>query len=145
MRGYLKPERGFTLTEIIVVLIIVGILVTLAISQFGPSRERALGKEAIANLKLIAAAEKIYRIENSFYYPNSGSQTSVSIINSNLNLFLSEKNWDYRITDGTSGESFTADADRIDTGSGVYKDCVYSISNSNIDGEPSKSSTTLCP
>lgn len=135
---------GFTLTEIIIVLVIVGILVTLAISQFGPGRERAIGKEAVANLKLIAAAEKIYRIENSFYYPYlAGTHSDVAVINTNLKLFLSEKNWDYAIGGDATGTSFTAIADRLDTAGGTYKNCVYGITNSNIESEPTKGAS--CP
>ncbi|MCM8795768.1 MAG: prepilin-type N-terminal cleavage/methylation domain-containing protein, partial [Candidatus Omnitrophica bacterium] len=59
--------RGFTLLELVVVIIIIGILATFGISQYIPARERALGKEAIANLKLIAAAERIYRMETGRY------------------------------------------------------------------------------
>jgi prepilin-type N-terminal cleavage/methylation domain-containing protein len=41
-----KMKRGFTLLELIVVVIIIGILATLAIVQYGRAIERARGAEA---------------------------------------------------------------------------------------------------
>lgn len=128
-------KRGFTLAELTVVIVIVGILVTLGISQYIPSRERALGNEAKANLKLIAAAEKIYRMEVGSYYPSSGSESTIANINTNLKLFLTEANWDYSITGGAS--TFTAYAYR--QGSGGYLNCLYSIDQSQEDPVPNAS------
>ncbi|MBU4346466.1 MAG: prepilin-type N-terminal cleavage/methylation domain-containing protein [Candidatus Omnitrophica bacterium] len=129
-------KDAFTLMEIVIVLVIIGILTTLAISQYTPGRETAMSKEAIVNLKLIAAAERIYRMETASYYPSSGSESNIAVINTNLKLYLTETNWDYSITGGA--DSFTAFADR--NGSGGYLDCQYSI---DADGEPNPNAS--CP
>jgi len=126
--------------ELIAVVIIIGILAAIAIPRYTTSKERAIGKEAIANLKLIAVAEKIYRMETNGanYYPDSGAETNIANINSNLKLSLTETNWDYSITGGAS--TFTAYADR--QGSGGYLNCQYSINQSQE--EPVVASGT-CP
>lgn len=98
---------GFTLLELIVVVVIVGILVTLGLVNYGGIKERTLDKEATVNLKLIQAAEKIYRMENTFYYPYSGT-VDTSAINTNLKLSLTtaaNRNWDYSIPTVQSGTS----------------------------------------
>jgi prepilin-type N-terminal cleavage/methylation domain-containing protein len=136
-----KKNRGITLIEIIVVVLIIALLAALGSPQFSAIRERALGKEAKANLKLIDAAEKIYRMETGFYYPSSGTKTDKDEINSNLKLSITETNWDYAITGASGGASYSATADRVDTAPSPYKNCIYSISSST--GEPSGNAN--CP
>ncbi|MDD5255182.1 MAG: prepilin-type N-terminal cleavage/methylation domain-containing protein [Candidatus Omnitrophica bacterium] len=124
---------GVTLTEILTVIIIIAILAALALPQFATTRERALSKEAKANLKIIDAAEKIYRMEVGFYYPYSGSKTDPVEINSDLKLSVTENNWDYAISGG-SGSSYVATADR--QGSGGYSNCVYTVTDGSSEPTP---------
>jgi len=120
--------RGFTLVELLIVITIIGILAALALPQFDKTKEHALGQEAQSSLRLIAASEKIYRMENDSvsYYPGAGS-VGLSAINSNLKLYLTGTNWDYSISSG-SASTFTATAKRQ---SGAYSSCNYSINESS--------------
>lgn len=85
--------------ELIIVLIIVGILVTFAAPQFRITTERTLDKEAKANLKLIQAAERIYKMELGYYFPMAGSPmdpSNASQINEYLKLSLPTSGvWNY--------------------------------------------------
>lgn len=107
-----KITKGFTLVELIVVVIIIGILVAIAVPAFLKTQERAFDKDAIASLKLIQAAEKIYRQETGFYYPPTGSVTLPSDINTNLKLSLpvTSPKWNYTIT--TTGDTSDSTAVR---------------------------------
>jgi len=81
--------KGFTLIELIIVVVVIGILVAFASPQFAVTRERALDREARAAIALIQAAEKIYRMEEGLYYPSpSGTETSIPNINNLLRLDL---------------------------------------------------------
>jgi len=90
---------GFTLLELIVVIIIVGILSSLGMANLSTFKKKTLEKEVKANLILIRGAEKIYRMETGDYYPSSGSVTT-SDINTNLKLALSTTNWSYGVVAG---------------------------------------------
>ena len=139
-----KKNRGFTLAELLIVILIVAIFAVLGLPGLTKTKENAIGREAQANLKLIAAAEKIYRMEAGGYYPvPTGTITSVSDINSNLRLSLpssSGVNWNYSVTDNTS-DTFTATATRTTgAGAGTYAGCTWSITHST-----DKPTTETCP
>lgn len=133
-----KEKVGFTLFEMLVVVIIVAILAALGLPQFTKTKEHALGREAIANLKLIAAAQRLYLMETTSYYPvTPGTDNNLTTINSNLRLSIptsSSKNWNYSITD-TSAPAFDATATRT---SGTI--CSYAINNTAEDP-----TTSACP
>ena len=127
--------KGFTLIEIIVVIIIIGILATLAVTQYTPVRERAVGREAVSTLRLIAAAERIYRMEIGSFYPSPNTTVSVpKDINDNLKVSVNANNWDYAIS-STSSSDFSATANRV-TGTG----CKHSI-----DENGNEIPTASCP
>lgn len=89
---------GFTLIELITVVIIIAILASLAVPNYIKTVERAKDKEAIVNLKLIMAAEKIYKMGNGNYYPPGNTQTSdINAINLGLGLDLNVSTWNYLI------------------------------------------------
>ena len=112
---------GFTLIELIVVVIITAILVSLAVPQYIKTIERAKEKEAVANLKLMQAAQKIYKLEQGFFYPDSGGP-SIDEINENLRLDLNENQWIYNTPATGTDDEFSATANRDD-----WKARTYSI------------------
>ena len=93
-------KKSFTVIELILVIVVVSILAAVAIPNYMNTKEGAINKEAKANLKLIIAANKIYKMENSSFYASS----SITNINNNLKLALpssASRNWNYA-TIGTS-------------------------------------------
>jgi len=67
MRRRSHKKRSFTLIELLVVVIIIGILAGIAIPRFIKTSEKARGEEALTNLRLIFAGERMYRLDNRIY------------------------------------------------------------------------------
>lgn len=93
-------KQGFTLVELLVVIVILGILVTLAVPAYRNTQERALDKEAASSLRTIQAAEKIYYMEIGVYYDSTGASALDHVKNLNTYLKLSlpqgnNRNWNY--------------------------------------------------
>ncbi len=65
--GYIKREDGFSLTELLVALVIIGILVLLALPRLMPLVSRAKATEAKLQLKQIYMLEKVYKFEFDKY------------------------------------------------------------------------------
>jgi prepilin-type N-terminal cleavage/methylation domain-containing protein len=59
--------RGFTLMELMVTVVIMGVLVAISAPHFGRSLEQARADFAVANLRAIWAAQRIYWLEHHTY------------------------------------------------------------------------------
>ena len=59
-----KLAAGFTLVEIMIVVLIIGILLAIAIPNFVQARESARAKACVGNLKQIDSASQQYAMDN---------------------------------------------------------------------------------
>ncbi|MBC8436449.1 MAG: prepilin-type N-terminal cleavage/methylation domain-containing protein [Candidatus Omnitrophica bacterium] len=132
------PEKtAFTMIELIITVIIIAILAAIVVPNYTKAKEKAMGKEALANLKLIAAADRVYRVEQGAYV-NCNCTTTLGCVNSSsgcnylLRLDISPENWAYAVRVYGSGTSAYIRATASRQGSGAYRDCVYTV-NENGD------------
>ena len=103
-------RKAFTLVELVIVIIIVGILSLVAVPIYKKYVERAKITEALACASQIAIAQKIYWMEySSFYQSYSGSVDSINRSNAVSNdTYLgidirNNKYWTLFITKPSSG------------------------------------------
>jgi prepilin-type N-terminal cleavage/methylation domain-containing protein len=75
-----KSRRGFTLTELMVVMAIVGVLVSMSAPSFERAIEQSRANIAVANLRSIWAAERLYWLEYHTYTPSIATLQSLGVL-----------------------------------------------------------------
>jgi len=68
-------ENGFTLVELMVVIVIIGLLTTLVVINVLPSQDVAMQKKAQADIATIEQAMEMYRLERMTYPPTLATLT----------------------------------------------------------------------
>lgn len=104
-----KNNKGFTLIELIVVLVIVGILAAIAVPQYLGFAEKARAAEAINMLGAMKTAEEAYAFSNSsaMFYSSAPFLTSGSAAAKALGISVPSGSsmWRYVITTDYAGVS----------------------------------------
>ena len=78
-----RNQRGFTLVELMIVVIIVGILAAVAIPMYQGATERAKASEAVAALGTIRGAMRVYYAEHGTYV-NASFTDGAQVTNGNI-------------------------------------------------------------
>ncbi len=81
-----RRDHAFTLTELLVVVIIIGVMAAFTVPNYTRSIERSHRKDAETQLKTIWSADQIYRAQNGRYWPPVSASNDIAAINSNLGL-----------------------------------------------------------
>ena len=120
---------GFTLVELLVVVLIIGILAAIALPQYNKAVERSRMAEAMQRLGDYASAQQVY------YMHNNGFASAYSTLNQGDikvpeqtevgNWDTSDSRWSVASASGSNLEKVTMSALR--TG-GIFKDCVLTLS-----------------
>lgn len=113
MRGYKMgvnmsaPSKGFTLVELLIVIVIIGILASVAVPNYTRMVERAKAEQAVTYLKVIRTGEKIYYANNTSYT----ACADVGQIKSRLGAEVTDEHYLFSITSSPS-TTFLATATR---------------------------------
>jgi prepilin-type N-terminal cleavage/methylation domain-containing protein len=63
-----KANRGFTLVELLVVIVIIGILAAISIQSYSNSKEQSLISVMKGDLRNLATSQEAYYYDNQTYY-----------------------------------------------------------------------------
>ncbi len=99
---------GFTLMEIIVTVIIVGVIASFAIPNYSRTINQTRAQDAIIQLSAIRSANQLYFAKTGTYWPTVAGSNLVSAINSALNLNIIQNGMVYDCQG--NGTTFTCTA-----------------------------------
>src|SRR5256885_2174136 len=77
LRARRQSEEGFTLIELMVVVLIIAILLAIAIPTFLGARQKAQDRAAQSDLRNALTAEKTYYVDNQAYTATAASMTAI--------------------------------------------------------------------
>ena len=127
--------KGFTLMELMIVVVLIGILSTIGMIMFGDTKENAKKKVAEVSTSSIHLAQQEYISNNGSYYYTSGgcsSSTTQQIITDLFdgNKDLAEKDFYYCIGGDPNLNTFKITAKNITTNCQVMRDEKNNITDS---------------
>jgi len=132
-----KGRGAFTLVELLVVVIIIGVLASVGIPQYLKTVETSRATDAIALVQAIANANRMYRVDNPAF---ASGQLPGSPVNPLItNKYIADQDWggasyNYYACNGTTGGSCCASdsAACAQRKTGAYSGWGYRISNAGV-------------
>ncbi|MDP8211685.1 MAG: type II secretion system protein [Candidatus Zapsychrus exili] len=99
-------KNGFTLIEILIVIVLLGIISGFAIPSYSKAINKAHEKDTVVQLTAIHAGNMIYKAQSGSYL--TGTNKNLSYVNSNLKLNVIANSATYNYTGASATFAATA-------------------------------------
>ncbi len=127
--------RGYTLVEMMIVLVVLGVMISFGVPQFTRALEQSRADVAGANLRAIWTAERVYWLDNRTYTSSLAVLVSANLLDPTI---PSDTSYTYLVSDADT-TTFTATATRA---ANVSWSGTFSITQ---DGTFTSNSVLSCP
>ncbi len=84
----MENQRGFTIIEMITVVILLGVIAAFAIPNYRTSALRATEKSMAYNLEIISDAMHLYLVKEDTFPNDANFLKDLATINTNLNVYI---------------------------------------------------------
>ena len=98
----MRSRAGFTLIELMIVVVIIGILAAIAIPKFNQISKQAKEAEARPLLKQLYTLQERYKQANEMY------ATNVAVLEGGAAVFQGAKYYDFQLTSAPDGSNYVA-------------------------------------
>ena len=123
-------KKAFTLVELIIVVIIIGILASIAIPQFNKTMERSRIAEASAVLGAIRGAQLRYKLENPAGYALDYTKIDIDLPNYDSSLTSPNgKFFTYNVANAAEGTTATTIATAQRKAGSLYDQYILNIND----------------
>lgn len=123
MANPLRTKKGFTLVELMIVLMVIGVVAALGTMSSLAARVRANEGIALNALKTVGSGAEMFRNSNN-RYPDSLSELGSDYISPDV-ATGQKSGYNYELKSGNSGATFTATASPMSPGrTGVRSFCI---------------------
>lgn len=133
-------RRGFSLTELMIVVAVMGILISMSAGRFFKGVEQSHADIAAANLRAIWTAERLYWLEYGAYTDDLSELEALDLIHSTIISAL--KPYQYNI-ESADAAVFTASATR--SGSGHWSGQLAIDETGTLEGQINGGETVIEP
>jgi len=85
MHAPLRTQKGFTIVELLIVIVVIGILAAIVIVAFNGVQQRARDAERTSEIKTIQKKLEVFKAENG-YYPSAYNMRTAAWRQTNMGL-----------------------------------------------------------